>query len=183
MFLFLLIKISLLFWLLVLKENLWPQAPPPFFSFFTICQCFKFGQFLGPLPSTAKNGSKICCDIIKAVQFHVSSMTFSGIRAGIMPDACVVFGVPWNSILGWYACRMFPEKKDLTHIKRSPLSHFPDICLWVGCNGLLPWRHNSVIPSSHKCSIMGHKRPNFKQPWKYKEFIINHVLFFCTNHH
>ena len=62
--------------------------------FFIIYQCLKFGQFLRPLPSTVKNGSKICCDIIKGVQCHVRSMTFSGIRAGIMPDACVVFRGP-----------------------------------------------------------------------------------------
>jgi len=41
-------------------------------------------------------------------------------------------------------------------------------------------RHNSVVPSSHKCSVMGHKRPYLKQPWKCGDFEVFTIIFFRT---
>ena len=43
---------------------------------------------------------------------------------------------------------------------------------------LLRWRHNNIRTQLPRTSVMGHKRPNFKQPWKREDFV-NHDNFFA----
>lgn len=68
------------------------------FIFFIIFQSFKSWQFLQPVPSTAKNGSKFCCGVTKQDQYlvwwhHNKTQNYFTPTTwnGVMPDACFGF--------------------------------------------------------------------------------------------
>ena len=66
-------------------------------------------------------------------------------------------GIGLHKIPFWGCTRAewrYQEKKDLAHVKHYPSLASRPYAFEYEENGLW-WRHNSVVPTSHKCSVMG----------------------------
>ena len=126
--------------------------------FFITFQRFKFWLFFQPLVSTAKNRSKFCYVVTEGDQlFHVNNVNVrwdERLESCLMPALfSVIATLPIRKQVS--GCIQFHTIYPLFFFCSFS---FRPYAYEYSANGLY-----SMVPRSHKCSVMGHKRPNFNQ--------------------